>query len=236
MMTCLTNVFDQHRSWEGNGNGPLDFIKGTLEDGTVFELGVKPANTAARKAELKALIGQRGEFEVEPKADYQGQRQCKLKGWPGKAAAFGGKGAGGPAASFKNTEAGQRNEQWSISRAVAIKAAVDWMVGSSLKPTDPENRTLAIELADDFAEWLSQPCPQSATPTATAPADPTLVEKVQKAKGWIGGCQTMEQFTKRGNDCAGLLQKIAGTPLHEDLVGEINRVHSILEAGDGIPF
>ena len=83
------------RTWEGP-KGTIEFIQGQFTDGTGWSLGAKPENAAKRVEELTKLIGVEGEYEVEPKGEFRGKPQFKLKSWPGKPVFGGGGGNKAP--------------------------------------------------------------------------------------------------------------------------------------------
>jgi len=88
MNLTIQTVDPSTRTWEGP-KGTIEFISGQFTDGSGWSLGAKPENAQKRIAELSALIGQPGDYEVEEKPEYQGVKQWKMKSWPGKPT-FGG--------------------------------------------------------------------------------------------------------------------------------------------------
>jgi len=96
-MTTLTiqTVDPATRTWEGP-KGTIEFIQGQFTNGEGWSLGAKPENAAKRVAELTALIGVEGEYELEPKGEFRGKPQHKMKGWPGKPVFGGGGGNKAP--------------------------------------------------------------------------------------------------------------------------------------------
>ena len=88
MNLTIQTVDPSTRTWEGP-KGTIEFISGQFTDGSGWSLGAKPENAQKRIAELSALIGQPGDYEVEEKPEYQGVKQWKMKSWPGKPV-FGG--------------------------------------------------------------------------------------------------------------------------------------------------
>jgi hypothetical protein len=60
----ITHVSDQTREWDGP-NGKLVFIKGQFDDGSAWDIAVKPDNVAKRIDEMKSLVDKPGEYVVE---------------------------------------------------------------------------------------------------------------------------------------------------------------------------
>lgn len=173
MKLTIESVDPQTRTWEGP-NGPVEFIRGQFTDGSWWSLGAKPENAAERMATLTALINVEGEYEVEAKDDYQGQKQWKLKSWPGKPV-YGGGGAGGGGGGRR---APSPEEQASMRASVALKAAVEFLNGGAVQVKgDVQYRRTAdgaCGIADEFYEWLTKTSgavanPSQSSPTAAAP-------------------------------------------------------------------
>jgi hypothetical protein len=125
-LKTLQTVNTETRTWEGP-NGPVIYVSGQFTDGTEWSNGTKPGFEAKRIEELTALIGQEGEFEIEPKGEYQGRPQVKLKGWPGKQSfqAESSLSTSGRAASWYNSEEGTRFVQERMDRRTALMQAVE---------------------------------------------------------------------------------------------------------------
>lgn len=128
MEATILSVNPNHKEWKGD-KGTLSIIEGQLRDRdgeARWSVMTKPENEQTVRGVLSGLIGKPGEFVTEPKADYQGMRQVKLKEWPGqqKPGGFGGGGFKGGPPRFRDTEEGFRTEQRSIHRSVALTQAV----------------------------------------------------------------------------------------------------------------
>ena len=133
MNLVIQTVNAEAREWDGP-NGTIMFLSGQFTDGTEWSLGCKPDNLDKRRAELEALIGVPGEYEVEAKGEYQGRPQVKVKSWPGKAAFGGGSGGGG--GSYYNSKEGVEYTQERMDRRTALMQAND------------------LEQAEAMYEWL----------------------------------------------------------------------------------
>ncbi len=136
--------------------GPVDYINGLFADGIRWSYGAKPDESVAVHAALTALIGKPGSFEVNPRPDYNGQRQCFLKTWPGKPQSV-GRAAFVP--RYRDTPEGAAAERDAIHRSVALTQAVAWCA----KDGDWE---ILLANADRFYAWLTQRAakPQFLTP------------------------------------------------------------------------
>ena len=156
----ITHVSDQTREWDGP-NGKLVFIKGQFDDGSAWDIAVKPDNVAKRIDEMKSLVDKPGEYVVEEGKEYKGQKQWKLKEWPGKPQPGGGGGGfrgggGGAGTSYKYSEQGAKEERDSIQRQTALIQAVLTSKDDTTKPTTAET---VLEVADKYYEWLCRGVP-----------------------------------------------------------------------------
>jgi hypothetical protein len=237
MKTTIESVKPEPRIWKECPSGPLAFVEGAFTDGSGWSVGCKPDNSAKRMEEMKALIGQEGEFEVEPGKEYQGRKQWKLKAWPGKApGGFGQRGGGGGFASaFKNTQAGMVIDQWHIGRSVALKAAIDLAVAGTIEADSPEE-TLSriVDFAEDFAGWLSKPCPhvpqeapQAAPATNGKPAG-DLAARTAKALEAFRKCQTGQALAEVWGKARPLLIDSQGTPFEKQIRDEHARIDGLI--------
>lgn len=82
------------RSWTTADGVELRFVAVNFSDGSEGSLACTPGQVDDVKSSLQALVGQASEFELEPKPDYNGQKQWKIKGYPGKPSTGGGGGGG----------------------------------------------------------------------------------------------------------------------------------------------
>jgi hypothetical protein len=242
MRMTITSVDQQHRIWEGGANGPLAFVQGSFSDGSDWSVGCKPDNAEKRKEEMKALIGQEGEYELEAKADFQGKKQWKLKNYPGKAApgGFGGgarSGGGTFNTAFKNTREGMALDHWHISRSVALKAATDICAAGFFKDKGDQAGLMGvvIECADDFAEWLSKPCPnvpqeapQAAPPATNGKPAGDLAARTAKALEAFRKCQTGQALAEVWAKAGPLLKDAQGTQFESQIRAEHTRVDALL--------
>ena len=209
MKATIESVNLQTREWEGK-NGTVVFISGAFADGSGWSVGVKPENKAARLAELEALIGKEGEFELSARDDYNGIKQWSVKAWPGKPAFTPGGGG------RREMSPSERSE---IRAEVALKAAVALFAPNS--PCLDDLRPL-LECADIFYEHITKfstggaitPAgvgqPSSGT-AGGAPASPPLSAPPAMTEGGTTGAVTGEgtasvppslpQGTWRGRPC-----------------------------------
>jgi hypothetical protein len=184
MNLVIQTVSDDTRTWDGP-NGTIEFLSGMFTDGSDWSLGCKPENVEARKAELKALIGQDGDFELEAKPEYQGRVQWKLKSWPGKpsfGSSGGSKTAGG---SWYNSEVGVHFTQERMDRRTALMQAAT-VVGRDVD---------ILAYADSYYAWLRKTsgtpttAPDMAggglgTPVQNPPASTSQPEQTLDGRGW----------------------------------------------------
>ncbi len=145
--------------WSGP-QGPVWFVQGRFKDGQgLFSIGSQSIEKAREKhAVLSALIDQEGQFEVEPKGEYQGHPKWKLLNWPGKPelqVPRGRPSGGGFQIRFRDTEEGQRREQESIHRSVALTQAVALV--AALKPSSEPWDNMTLNTAERFYQWLQEP-------------------------------------------------------------------------------
>ncbi len=121
MNLTIASVSDQVKPWTSQQGGPMVSIYLTFEGGKRGTVNAKADNKDKRIAEMKALIGQAGEFEVD---EGDGKFPMKVKSWPGKVAFGSGPGGGGSKWQPKSIE--ERNEiiaQSCLNAAVAVAAA-----------------------------------------------------------------------------------------------------------------
>ena len=189
MLLTIQTVDTATRTWEGP-KGTIEFIQGQFTDGSGWSLGAKPENAQKRIAELQALIGVEGEYEVEAKPQYQGKDQWKLKSWPGKPS-FGG-GGGGKSPRDEQFIQERMDRRTALMQAVATKSIVP-----PLDTDGPGARSLWYAdlkvMADEFYAWLRATTPPgvsaagtgvSAPPVSnTSPAGVTDGEKTGRSKG-----------------------------------------------------
>jgi len=149
-----------NKPWEGREGSKLWFIDGFFKDGRKFSKAVNDETRAHETHDaLTKLIGQEDQvFEVEETdREFKGQRQLKLKSYPGSVqpqSRFGGggggsRGFGGPP-QYRNTEQGVKEERDSIVRQTALKAAVDFL--SDDADADAEG---VLSCASSFYSWLT---------------------------------------------------------------------------------
>lgn len=155
------------KPWSGP-NGDLWFVAGAFEDGGLFDRGAKSLDNANKlHAELTALIGQDGEFDIEDTGkEYQGEKKYRLKAWPGSKPQGGWKGGGGKeyVPRYRDTREGAIEEQASIHRSVALQRAIE--ADSNREPD------AILALAETFYAWLRKTAPAAEQPQkAPAPAE-----------------------------------------------------------------
>lgn len=158
------------KPWSGRDGATLWFIEGTFKDGRKFSQALREENKAKELHDaLTNLIGQEGEYEVEEgNREYKGQREYKLRSYPGKPQYKGGGFGGGRPGGFnsvpryRDTEQGVKEERDSIHRQVCLKAAVEFL-GNAADVGAKE----VIENAEAFYRWL---CATTKAAPATAPA------------------------------------------------------------------
>lgn len=95
------------RSWTTADGVELRFVAVNFADGSEGSLACTPGQVDDVKSSLQALVGQASEFELEAKPDYNGQKQWKIKGYPGKpSTGGGGGGARGGGGGMSHAQAG----------------------------------------------------------------------------------------------------------------------------------
>lgn len=154
IQATIESVSDKIKTWEGRG---MSFIEGMFTDGSGWSNCVKDEYRERRHAELRAKIGQAGEFEVEPGKEYNGVKQWKLKSWPGREQRQAGGRGGSFQPRFRDTEEGAKQERDSIHRSVALQESVAF--ASTRNPEEVMKygaSTWILSLADQFYQWLSK--------------------------------------------------------------------------------
>jgi len=203
----VANVDDlKEEPWNGP-NGPMWFVQGKFEDGSIFSRGAKSLDNASKlHSEWSGLAGKGpGPWEVEQSGEFQGHKKYKVSSWPGKPErSFGGGGGGGFSGGgakkeyvprYKDTIEGVLAEQDSIHRSVALTQAVSLLTGSSKDPVD------AIAAAERFYQWLSKdrptPIPEPTQPAPLAPPGPPApretigsFDPLKDQKDFFGGSLT----------------------------------------------
>jgi hypothetical protein len=148
VQATIKAVNPKPRVWEGP-KGTLHFINVLFEDGSAGDYGAKPETSQQHLEALQALVGIPGEFELEPKPDFEGRKQFKVRGYPGQTI---GKGFGGGGKayvpSYTQTEQGFLAEQRAMNRRTALMQAVA-LVGTEFCPTDD-----ALAIAAQMYDWL----------------------------------------------------------------------------------
>jgi hypothetical protein len=218
----ITHVSDQTRDWSGP-NGTVTFISGQFDDGSGWSVGAKPENAGKRIDEFKALVDKKGDFEVEPKQDYKGQKQWSLKEWPGKPQPGGGGGGfrgggGGAGQSYKYSEQGAKEERDSIQRQTALIQAVLTSKDDTTKPTTAET---VLEVADKYYAWLCRGIPSQ-------PVQKTFDQLKQEA-----GMTTGDKIPAKGGKSVleQTFDALAGYKRVGDIVKCSEYVQSQFEAG-----
>lgn len=144
MQATIRSVSPKPRVWDGP-KGTLHFISVVFEDGSQGDYGAKPETSGQHIEALQALIGKPGDFELEPKPDYEGQKQFKIKGYPGQTVGKGGGKQYTP--SWNQTEAGARYHELKTDRRTAAMQAF-----SHAQPEDSVETILAR--ASAVFKWL----------------------------------------------------------------------------------
>lgn len=177
------------RPYEG-AHGPIWYVEGEFEDGSLFDRGSKSVDNAQRLVDqLNALIGQPSDYDVEDSGkQFRGKKKWKLKGYPGMPGGFQGggtssgsyqsrtsngaaskpqapsNGGGGYGGRYRDSEQGQKEERDSIARQVALKAAVELTPEGEAGTVDG-----VLATAELFYQWIAKPAPLP-PPPAEAPA------------------------------------------------------------------
>ena len=164
------------KPWQGRDGDKLWFLDGTFSDGKRFKRTCQKEETAREVHNaLTQLVGVEGDFELEETdREYKGQREYKLKSYPGqpKYTPRSGGSGGGYKGSYvprhRDTAEGTREEAARIARAVALREAVAYFDGHSDK-----NLEGTLEIAESFFEWLQKgiPIAPSPPPAPTVPAN-----------------------------------------------------------------
>jgi hypothetical protein len=156
VIKTIVTIDAEARPWEGP-KGTLMFLSGAFTDGEGWSIGVIPANLDKRRAQLAQLVGVPGEFELEAKPEYQGVAQWKIKSYPGQTPF-------NPGGERKPSREKSPAETEAIARAVALKAAVEFVdVGWGV--------TGVLEAANQFLAWLqTSPAGGTASPASATPA------------------------------------------------------------------
>lgn len=201
----VANVDDlKEEPWNGP-NGPMWFVQGKFEDGSIFSRGAKSLDNASKlHSEWSGLAGKGpGPWEVEQSGEFQGHKKYKVSSWPGKPErSFGGGGGGGFSGGgakkeyvprYKDTIEGVLAEQDSIHRSVALTQAV--IFSNAQHPGQPPH---VLSVADAFYDWLSKdrptPMPEKPQETHTSPESPKSTigsfDPLKDQKDFFGGSLT----------------------------------------------
>lgn len=155
----IKSVNEKVREWKGE-KGIFHFISGTFEDGTQWSIGAKPDNSQTRLAELQALVGKTGEYELQEDGEWQGVKKWKIKSWPGKPQGGGGGGGyGGGKRDWQprwvDTPEAEQIKRDSIHRQTALIQAVAYASNRDIS----EDKLVA--LADRLYAWINAAPPQA---------------------------------------------------------------------------
>ncbi len=226
------------------------FIEGTFNGGRKFSQAVWEEVKAKELHDaLTGLIGKDGDFEVEETdREYKGQREYKLKSYPGKPQYQGAKGAGGfsgggrpfsgGAVRYRDTEGGVKEERDSIIRQVALKSAVESLESGGAVDV--------LQVADQYYKWLasspgaSKPIPLP-TGAGSVPAQ-TEGEAYTKYMTEIAGAvkaQDYARLDKLRGMIAGSLDKGSvsldeASNLNDELVGAAKALASSAELNNWV--
>lgn len=162
MNATITSVFPNVREWGGKFPDACS-VGGLFDDGSQWEVATKIGSAAEKHIEaLKALIGRECDFELEPKPDYQGQKQWKMKSYPGKPQGGQGGGGGGKGnwvPSYHQTAEGMFVEQERMDRRTALMQAV---AAGTVKDWTPDQMYSWLRrTAGDKPAATPAPAPQS---------------------------------------------------------------------------
>jgi hypothetical protein len=124
----IASVQDIVRPWKTGRGDDMVSIKIQFANGKVGEVTAKADNKDKRIAEMKAIIGQAGEFEVD---EGDGKFPMKVKSWPGKVA-FGAGGGGGGGKGWTPKSIEERNEIIAQSCLNAAVATANGMLAAHL--------------------------------------------------------------------------------------------------------
>lgn len=150
MTATIRAVSPKPRVWDGP-KGTLHFINVGFEDGSAGDYGAKPETSQQHLEALQSLIGKPGDYELEPKPDYDGQKQFKIKSYPGQTIGKGG-GDGGKnyVPAYHQTEDGARYHEERTDRRTALMNAVEY----AGQAKEPVAHTAILDWADWFYDWL----------------------------------------------------------------------------------
>lgn len=153
MNATIERVFEQPRAWNSDKFPDACSVQGLFTDGSRFELATKTNKAPEHVAALQALVGKEAEFDCEEKPEYQGQRQWKMKSYPGKPEkSFGGGKSYTPA--WGHTEEGERYTQERMDRRTALMQAVAVQVATTHVPQEMMHYPDTLQQADAFYRWL----------------------------------------------------------------------------------
>jgi hypothetical protein len=180
--TTINSVKDEIREWKD-----FKIVEGSFENSD-WSILVKSEERAKQyQQELKALVGQEKEYEIEDTGrEYRGRAQVKLKSWPGKPERpqFGGggggqRGGGSWQPRFRDTEEGFAREQRSIHRSVALEWAVAFYKQTQEMVPEKQAGQKHVEnllsVAQELFNWLNQDTAQQPTHNATPNKGPAGV-------------------------------------------------------------
>lgn len=192
MQATIKAVSPKPRVWDGP-KGTLHFINVVFEDGSAGDYGAKPETSQQHTEALQSLIGNPGDYELEPKGEYQGTPQFKIKSYPGQTI---GKGGGGKqyVPSWHQTEDGERYTQERMDRRTALMQAVAVVVACTHAPSDMIHYPDTLHQADAFYEWLravdQKPVQTSVTQRETAQVQggPLYLKEIWEGPGQCERC------------------------------------------------
>lgn len=240
MKKTITQVGTEPRIWEGGQYGPLAFIKVTFDDESQGDVACKPDNAENVIGILNGLKGKESDFQLEAKDDYQGIKQFKITGYPGKPGQqqdgqrpFGG----GTSRQRHDPETNASIEAQVAAKIAGEMAVSDRTVGDPLEfviDAIPRITQAIRQAAQGKSESGSRP-PDGPSPTpdsdkaegeapGASPSGQETVESVKDDLGWGTGPMTAKQKAKLN-----MLYGNAVTKAARAMFPEVTKVGDITE-------
>lgn len=139
MNKTITSVNEEPRHWTSDdGKISLAFLTVTFGDGSQGSIACKPENAENVTKILNGLKGKEADFQLEAKPDYNGTKQWKVTGYPGKPGSQDGQNRGFPPPGPRQRHDPLTNA--SIEAQVAAKIAGEMAVSliASSKPLNAD--------------------------------------------------------------------------------------------------
>jgi hypothetical protein len=159
MKKTIMSVNTEPRIWDKGKHGPLAFIEVTFADGDQGSVACKPENAERVIGILEGLERKEFDFGLEAKDDYNGIKQWKVTGYPGKPGQQDGDGSAKSSGGggFAGRRQSSPEDRSSIEAQVAAKIAGEIAVALINQPDfDPTGGTGPVGVVLDAIPQIAQ--------------------------------------------------------------------------------